>query len=104
MVTKKTQTKKKTINQIDYWRLEELIQKEFKLKSRYNIIWAEECSNDSYLHFELTGKHETWEVKDPDSFDFAQVAGKQYNTHLLCQELCRRGILEKGTLVVSVCW
>ena len=69
----------------------------------YRIVAAEECSNDSSLHYSVDGKDFT--EYDAETLKSMQAGNwHPYQTGMLLNFLAYRLKIPKGEYVIEVCW
>lgn len=91
--------KKKVIFEVSHRDLETFIQKEYG-RADYDFVSDTECSNDSNHDFTVDGK-----VDDPERVAaFREQDHIGYLTGDLLNDMASRGLIEKGTYLVKVCW
>lgn len=93
--------KKQEVYELDYWELQELIKEEFGYE--YDFVAAEELSNDSTWSVTITGELDPFEKAEVDKFAETGV-WPDYGTHMIFDEMCRRGTLNPGRYIVEVLW
>lgn len=90
--------------ELEYIELDDLINKEFfNLEDKYSFCESEEVSNDSEKLFYEIKVSEIGSVEEEEIKEF--INGETlYRTRAALLELCRRGIIEEGNYLISVCW
>jgi hypothetical protein len=90
--------------EVNYWELAKFINEEFPVfNGKYELLYIEEWSNDSYHVFNITGKLSEHRQK---AVDESLKTGKvdSYGTQDLLDHLCKEGRLEKGSYLIRVSW
>lgn len=89
--------KKKTVIEMGYNELDQLISKEFGID--YECVPYEEWNNDESHQFNV-------EAESMDAYDLKKFAKQKYDymTRSLLNELCFRGKIEAGEYIVKVSW
>ncbi len=83
---------------VDYHDLDKFINHHYPiLQSKFEFVADEEMNNDSEKEINVTGEAK-WGEKE------IQRGEGMYMTSALLNDACRRGLLEKGTYIISVCW
>lgn len=84
---------------VDYGDLDAFINHHYpNLKNKFEFVADEEMNNDSEKEINITG-----EVDKRDEKQIQEGEG-MYMTGGLLNDACRRGLIEKGTYVIQVCW
>lgn len=92
--------KKETIIRADYREVEKLINKTYGID--YSIVECEELGNDSTVSFNnINGEIESEEEHELEE---TILGNNMYRTHLLLNDLCRKGLIEAGNYVIDVRW
>jgi hypothetical protein len=95
----------KTVVEMDYIELEELVQKTYGLKKRWSFVADQELNNDSCQSFDFTEKEELEEFDKADLELFIAKDGfKNWMAPILMQDMVNRDILPLGNYVIEVCW
>jgi hypothetical protein len=100
--------KKVTYIEIEYKELNKIINKHCNLPYKYDVVVAEEMNNDSVYKFFLEESEgddvelDEYEEKYYESMKNGE--NKNYMTRVLMKVLIKKGILEQGKYLVSVCW
>jgi hypothetical protein len=94
---------KTEITILDYNEFDALVQRVYN-RPDYSIVWAEELNNDSSVHYAV-GNKDLLEGEEEDLSEFAKGKnGGLYMSFTLLVDLIRRGHLEPGHYLISVCW
>lgn len=93
--------KKKTIIEIDYNELEQLVYDKLGFK-QYDFVCAQECGNDSSHSFVVDGKISKWDKENLDKW--AEGKDMAYGNQTVLNALCAKGFIEAGEYIVSVYW
>jgi hypothetical protein len=93
-----------TIHEVDCFNLEQFVKEQYPDAKPYSFVADQECGNDSVHRFRVSKESLLQDYDRRRVEDFA--AGKRVSgiTGALLDDLCRRGLIEPGTYVVSVCW
>jgi hypothetical protein len=93
--------KKKTIIEIDYNELEDLVREHLGFK-KYSFVATEECSNDSSHEFDVDGILDKWDKLELEKWPKGKAP--QYSNRVILNALCEAGHIEAGEYLVTVCW
>jgi hypothetical protein len=99
---------KKTIYEVDVFRLDEFIEVELGFNPESIACW--EIGNDSTKTLEVTKKLNKFEEEDlklllEDGERYGEKVRDSYSCPWLCMvELCRRELIPEGDYNVEVCW
>lgn len=99
--------KKETFISVDYNDLEDLIHKTYGIKN-YEMIAAEEWNNDSQhrIRIKKNEKLYDWDVENFEKWKSAQTSYEacDISLRLILIDMCKQGIIEEGTYLVTVSW
>lgn len=68
---------------------------------RYEFTAYNECNNDSYHPFQVSGKVDDYVTEEVQGF---LSTGKMCCSDCLMQDLAAKGVIPKGQYYVEVCW
>lgn len=86
----------------DYSDIEELIQRFYGF-TEYNLVSAEELSNDCSVSYTLTGEIADWELEDVIEMTKTKEP-MDYRTRNLLEYMCAEGVLVPGNYLIQISW
>lgn len=98
--------KVKTVIEMDYSELEDIVNKHYKLKgeSKYSFVATAECGNDSDHSFNVprTKPLDKWAQKNIQELKEGRYPS--YCNHDILQDLVNNGVLAPGEYLIRVSW
>ena len=90
-------------NEFDYQEFDELVNKYYQPKVRFECISDSEWHNDSAYTFVSIKKQELDEY-EKDSIAKMIVGEGYYSVNYILKDLVTKGILPEGHYLIAVCW
>lgn len=90
----------KITHHVDYRDLEEYIKEVFGFD--YEIAAAEECGNDTALHFNIDGEVDEYDAKDLEKLKSGEWV--PYRTRMLLNVMAKNLTIPAGDYIVKVSW
>lgn len=86
------------------WRDFENLVHNFYGREEYDFVVDQEASNDSQHRFEVTPDdlNIEWEAEEIDKYK--EKGEYSYSTEIFLADLCRAGVIQPGTYLITVCW
>ena len=91
----------KTYFTIDYGDLDEIIQSEYNCPDFTSALAQ---SNDSTLELLIDGKFDNWDELALLEFIRSESQEEYGTVRLLMNDLCRKGKIDSGNYLISICW
>ena len=95
----------RTIKEVEYHDLDNFVNEHlFNGMHIFEIVPMEELNNDSVSEFVVDGEVDDYE--DEEIQEYIATGGKRgmYLTSAILNYLCRKGLLDKGDYLISICW
>ena len=86
---------------IDYGDLDEIIQEEYNCPNFTSVLGQ---SNDSTIDLTITGDFDNWDELSLLEFLKDHYQDEYSTTRILMNDLCRKGLIEPGNYLISICW
>jgi hypothetical protein len=95
--------KTKTVTEIEYHELEDLVKEKLGYKN-YSFVAVEECGNDSSHEFTVEKGFEDSEYDKEQIEKWEKGEFVQFSNHVILNKLCMEGHIPAGNYIVQVCW
>lgn len=92
--------RKETTIYVDSFDLDKFVSNHYGVK--FNFVAKEEATNDSEHAFTVNGRVDDFEEEEFEPW----VKGERnwISTYAILNDLARKGLIEKGSYIIEVCW
>ena len=98
----KAKFEKITYSVFDYRDFEQMVNKHYKPKVKYDFVSDAEVGNDScQSHYVVKDKMDGWDKQHMEELKHGEGC---YHINYILQDLVNRDILEEGHYLIEVCW